>query len=597
MVGIKITDKPVKMTGVLSVLIQFDPSQRIKNFLESMPCYYYHKKKDVYEFPLTDLQELLDELCKMSDVILYMPEDYENDLFSNLSEESNIFYLDNTESFQNQIKSKFKDSLTQDEIYSFKEKPFNHQIDAINFGLEKEKFLLLDGCGLGKTNEIIWLAETLKARGKIEKCLIICAVNSLKQNWKKEIMKFSNESVRVLGEKKTRKGRIKYAKLTERLTEMSNPIDAFFVITNIENFRTKAGQKGLADVINNPKNPNHFGLIAIDEAHHGTSSSASQMKEVLSLYAPYKVAATGTLITNNPLSAYTALKFTDNDKATLTTYKQEYCEMGSDISDYQITGYKNLDLLREEIAHCSIRRTLDMVKKDIPPLQIDLELVEMDDKHADFYDAVKNGVKEEVNKVELNVSNLLALTTRLRQATACPSVLTENDVVSTKLERCAELASELLEQGEKVVILANFKESIYTLNRMLSQYKPLVCTGDIADGIVSENVDKFQESSDYNLFLGTTAKTGIGLTLNAAMYLIFVDIPWTWSDFEQGYSRVYRVNNTRPAFIKVLACQDTIDERVWDIVCVKKDLADFLVDGQMSESLAEKMKDVLHDLV
>ena len=75
-------------------------------------------------------------------------------------------------------------NLTEEEIRSFKFKPFAHQIDAINFGLQKKhkKWLLLDSMGLGKTLEIIGLAETLKRRGEIDHCLIIAGVDSLRQN-------------------------------------------------------------------------------------------------------------------------------------------------------------------------------------------------------------------------------------------------------------------------------------------------------------------------------------------------------------------------------------------------------------------------------
>ncbi len=72
--------------------------------------------------------------------------------------------------------------LTQPEIDQFRFKPFQHQIEGINFGLTKNKWLLLDSMGLGKTNEIIWYAETLKRRGLIDHCLVICGVDSLRQN-------------------------------------------------------------------------------------------------------------------------------------------------------------------------------------------------------------------------------------------------------------------------------------------------------------------------------------------------------------------------------------------------------------------------------
>ena len=80
--------------------------------------------------------------------------------------------------------------LTADEIRSFKAKPFPHQVDAVNYGLTSSgKWLLLDSMGLGKSAELIWYAETLKNRGLIDHCLIICGVDSLRQNWKNEIKK------------------------------------------------------------------------------------------------------------------------------------------------------------------------------------------------------------------------------------------------------------------------------------------------------------------------------------------------------------------------------------------------------------------------
>jgi SNF2 family DNA or RNA helicase len=74
--------------------------------------------------------------------------------------------------------------LTKMEIDQFRFTPFEHQIDGINFGLDPKhtKWLLLDSMGLGKTNEIIWYAETLKRRGIIDHRLIICGVDSLRQN-------------------------------------------------------------------------------------------------------------------------------------------------------------------------------------------------------------------------------------------------------------------------------------------------------------------------------------------------------------------------------------------------------------------------------
>ena len=47
------------------------------------------------------------------------------------------------------------EDLTDAEARAFRWKPFKHQVDAINFTLEKKKILLLDEMGLGKTNEMV----------------------------------------------------------------------------------------------------------------------------------------------------------------------------------------------------------------------------------------------------------------------------------------------------------------------------------------------------------------------------------------------------------------------------------------------------------
>jgi SNF2 family DNA or RNA helicase len=111
---------------------------------------------------------------------------------------------------------------------------------------------------------------------------------------------------------------------------------------------------------------------------------------------------------------------------------------------------------------------------------------------------------------------------------------------------------------------------------------------------------RFQEDPNEQIFLGTFGKCGTGFTLNSAMYLVCIDTPYTFSLFEQGYQRIYRVNNTRPAFIKVLVCEETIDERVQQIVETKKELGEYLVDGvgdgTVDSRLSDELRAIIRDL-
>ena len=558
---------PIKLSGRTSFQVSFPFDQKIIEAIKTVPNSIWHKATKTWEVGANSLSKLLDTLTFLGNISLRL-------LPTEIAEIST--------------------NLTDKEMSEFKTKLFDHQIIGVNFLLNHPKSLLLDAPGCGKTLTAMSYAEVLHKRKEIDHCLVIVGFSSLKQNWKKEIQKFSNESVIVIGEKISKKGVISYTTLSDRAEQLKNLISEFFVIINIEALRDEK----VISAISNSKNK--FDLIVVDEIHKCSGSGSEQFAGLKKLKAKYKLGLTGTLITNNPLSAAGPLMWTENDHATLTNYKAQYCIFGeTNFTKYQITGYKNLDLLKDELDSCSLRRTFDMISNDMPEKIIEVEYVEMDDKHRKFYEEVKNGVKDEVDKVNLNSSNLLALTTRLRQASSAPGVLSSNPPDSSKILRCVDLVKELIEQNEKVVILANFKESVYDLARKLENYNPLINTGDQTEDQISKNIDKFQNDSKYKIFIGTHSRIGTGITLNSARYLICIDTPWTWASFDQSACRIYRINNKHSAFIKVLCAVDTIDERIWNILETKKDLSDYLIDGKdisVSNSLQDKMKNILWDL-
>lgn len=568
--------EPIKLSGLSSLQLTFNYNPAIIDTIKALPTAYYHKAIKTWEVPSDLLAETLDKLTFFDDITLQL--------------------LDETECFRFGKKYDLA-PLSENEINSFKASPFPHQLEAVNFMLDKERSLLLDGCGVGKSLEMILFAEILKKRGFIEHCLVITGVAGLRGNWEREIAKFSNETSVVIGKYITRNGTTRYRSVAKRAEQLKAKIDEFFVLINVESLRD-------AKVIEAIKtSENKFGLLMFDEAHLMGTAGTAQFENLKKLQADFMVGATGTLIVNSPLSARGPLFWMGRDHATLTNFKSQYCEFGG-FGDKQIVGYKNLSTLREEIENCSIRRTLHDVRKDMPPLTIETEYLELDEEQQKFYDAIKDGVREEADRIELRPGNLLALMTRLRQATAAPSVLTSQAVSSAKVDRALSLIQEIISQGEKVVVFSVFKEPLRVIAEELTkigQIRFSVNTGDESDDVVNRNMAEFQDDPEPQVFLGSCGRVGTGLTLNASMYLIFIDTPYTYSLFEQCFQRIYRVSNTRPAFIKVLLCSETVDERVWQIVETKKDLGEYLVDGKISdgavsEALANELRTILRSL-
>ena len=548
-----------KLSGVTSLFLSFDYNEKIISWIkQTFELYVYNKKTHEWELPINCLAQILDNLSAFDDLNVNLYKEQEHLLKRNITS------------------------------FNYKLKPFKHQEEAILFGVNREKFLLLDDMGLGKTASIIHIAEELKKDG-LQHCLIVCGLATLRGNWKKEIGLHSYESCRIIGERVGRNGNSHYATIGERIAELTKPIDEFFLVVNIETLRSD-------DFINAIKlGPNKIDMIVVDEVHRCSNRGSLQGSNLLKLKARYQIAATGTLLTNSPLTAYLPLSWIGADHATLTNYKRQYCKFGG-FGGHEVIGYKNLDILKEEIDHNSLRRTKEEVLKDLPEKTIIKEIVTLSDEHRKFYNDVKKGVKEEVDKINLNTSNLLSLVTRLRQATACPSILTTKDIKSSKIERCVDLTEDLVSRGEKVVIFSTFKESVKYIAEALKAYKPLICTGDSKDSEINENVDIFQNDPSRKVFIATHQKMGTGVTLTAASYMIFMDTPFTSASFQQACDRIYRIGTKRNVFIYNLICEGTIDERVAKIVDTKQALSDYVIDDKLTEKNIEILRDYILDL-
>ena len=165
---------PNKISGLSSLVVKTDYNQFVVDVLKTIPTYNYDKKTKLWEFPIIYLGRLLDNLTFLDDIQLTLLNTPESSEF-NFNRKYNL------------------EPLSEIEKNSFKLKPFNHQLEAVDFGLTHEKWLLLDSPGTGKTFSTICLAETLKRRGIIDHCFIICGINALKQNWKKEIAKLEED--------------------------------------------------------------------------------------------------------------------------------------------------------------------------------------------------------------------------------------------------------------------------------------------------------------------------------------------------------------------------------------------------------------------
>lgn len=549
-----------RLPGITSLFVSFDYDKAIVDELRLMQNCIYDEKTKEWEIPLTSLSEFLDRCCKLTSISLTLLSDDQSDC------------------------------CPPQLCHQYITEPFDHQLEGISFGMTHDSWLLLDAPGLGKTLQITYLAQELKQQRGIEHCLIICGINTLKTNWKNEIEKHSNLSCRILGQRYTRKGKLVVDGIAERLKQLQQPIDEFFVITNIETLRD---EKILNALLKNKHNT--FDMIVLDEIHKAKSHTSQQGKNLLKLNkAKYRIGLTGTLLLNSPLDCYVPLKWIGAESANYSTFRYYYCTYGGPFNN-MLVGYKNLEVLKNQIDKYSLRRTKDILH--LPPQNIITEYVDMNDAQQIFYDNVKEGIAQEVDKVVLRPANVLAMVGRLRQATACPSILTTENIPSAKIERAVDLAEQITGGGEKVVIFSTFKETVKVLANELQHLGLVVATGDNSDSEIEDAKLAFQNDPDVKVFLGTHQKCGTGITLTAASYMIFLDTPWTAGDFQQACDRIHRIGTKGSVFIYNLVAKDTVDERVLELVTDKEALSDYIVDDKITQKGLASLQKYIEDLL
>lgn len=547
-----------KCAGETSLFVSFKYDAELVNIVKSADGALYDKKNKIWEVPCSELSYLIDSFADYDDIDLKL------------------------------IKSREVSTGQDIQLNKFKTNPFDYQLDGIKYGLANDKWLLLDAPGLGKSLQLLYIAQELKKKKLIEHCLIICGINTLKTNWAKEIQKHTNLTYKILGERIRKNGNVVYAGLKERIEDLSKKINEFFIITNIETLRND----DVVKLIN--KGKNNFDMIVLDEAHCCKNPTASQTKNFLKLkQAKYRIAATGTVLTNSPLDAYVPLKWVGVENCSYTAFKYYYVRYGGPFNN-DILGYKHIDILKDELSRHSLRRTKDLL--DLPEKTIIHEIVDMNPTQEAFYQNVVNGIVSQVDKVNIFTQSLLAMVARLRQATACPSILTTEKIESSKISRCIDLINQIVSNNEKVVVYSTFKETLNVLSNQIQELNPMICTGDIKDNIISENIDKFQTDDSCKVMLATWSKMGTGITLTAANNIIFIDCAWTAANNEQAEDRCHRIGSKKPVFIYYLWANNSIDLRVKEIVEDKSLVANYIVDDELPPSLIERLKQIIVDL-
>ena len=421
--------------------------------------------------------------------------------------------------------------------------------------------------GTGKSLTAIAVAGTLYQEGKINRVLIVAPLSILGV-WKEEFEKFAKVDFELFV-------------LTGTITKKTETLKAFqrdklqVAVINYES-AWRMEKELLAW---------NADLIIADEGHKIKTHniSASKTMHRLGLKARYRLLLTGTIITNKAIDVFSQYKFLNPTVfgQSFYTFRNRYFDMVG-YGNYTPVLKASMETEFTQKLHSIVYRVTKAECLDLPEMTDVIRKVELEPAAEKMYRTLIQDSYASLENSEITATNILTKLLRLSQLTG-GFIGTDDDskvhnVSSAKLRVLEDIIDEVLQEGQKLVIIARFIPEIDAICNLLDKkaIKFALVKGSIKDR--AGEVSRFQSDPEVQIFVGQIATAGLGITLTAASTMVFYSLDYSMSNFEQAKARIHRAGQKYPCTYLYLIAKGTIDEKVLMALRKKVGLAKMLID-------------------
>jgi SNF2 family DNA or RNA helicase len=445
--------------------------------------------------------------------------------------------------------------------YKFLTAPYDHQRSGFNYFRSLDAGLVAWEMGTGKTKLAVDVMSW-RAINHLVKKILVCVPKTIMDNWRNEIIKhspFPTAPVLLTGSRK-RKIRLLCGK-------------QLWTIAGYDSIATLEAEAMTAG----------FDAVICDESLKIKNPQARRSKAVhkLATIIRYRLAMSGTPITQNPIDIFSQYKFINPAifGTSLIAFRSRYLVMGG-YGNYQVKGIKNASDLTANIYRCCVRK-LKTECLDLPPQVYETRNITMDPAQAKIYDNMAQQMIAEFEGQIITAPIILTKLLRLQQITSGfvqnghgPTPLNANP----KLDELMDVIDEIKEQGNhKIIVWCRFIEEINQVCARLRQagIGHGMLRGDVAGKDRQAIIDQFNTDPGVKVFVGQIQTGGLGIELTAADYAVFFSNTYSFSNRVQAESRCHRSGSEihdKITYID-LVCPGTIDELILSAIHRKGDIA------------------------
>ena len=422
-----------------------------------------------------------------------------------------------------------------------------YQLEGIQFLMGSSSALLADEMGLGKTVQV---AVALKLGRRQYRRVLIVAPTSLCLNWQRELETWSPELVvrRVVGRADDRA-------FTYRL-----PVQV--LIASYEQIRQDSGKFDSAV---------QFDLVVLDEAQRIKNINSETSLACRIIPRSNSWALTGTPLENHPRELAAVFRFLQPRLVQAGMSRPE---------------------IHQAMAGHFLRRTKADVLKDLPPIMHRNVRLEFGDQQRRTYDKLWEERLETVSGPEPRamIANMLALLTRLKLQ--CNFDLASDE--SVKLDVMRPMLEEIVRGQQKVLIFSQYVGTLEWLSSRIEMTSDLF-HGGLSVSARDEVLRSFREAPGPRALLLSLQAGGVGLNLQEAAMVILFDRWWNPALEDQAVQRAHRYGRTTPLEVVSFVVENTVEERIIEVLREKRNLFDEYVEGapQQPPQQTEQLKQIL----
>ncbi len=400
-----------------------------------------------------------------------------------------------------------------------------YQAFGAKFALVQERVILGDEMGLGKTMQSLAAMCHLAAKGATH-FLVVCPA-SVVINWTREVERHTLLEPRRLHLPGGRR----------QAAEREWAVTGGVAITTFEALRT------MPEDLDVP-----VAMMVVDEAHYAKNPNALRTQAVSEWAARSRRAL---FLTGTPMENKVA------EFRVLVGHLSPAIAEGLDITDEALDGTR----FREQVAPVYLRRNQEDVLSELPGRLETQEWVALEGAAMRAYrTAVVDG-------------NFMAM----RRAAFAPGTVKG----SPKLRRLVEIVSEAADGGRKVIVYSYFRDVLETVIEALAGRDgvpgvPVIgpLTGDISPADRQAMVDELTNAAGAAVLVSQIQAGGVGLNIQAASVIIIAEPQLTPTMEEQAIARAHRMGQVRPVDVHRLLCEDSVDQRVLELLAGKREAFD-----------------------